>query len=74
MLNVWVGPLGGEARPVTDDRDRGIRSYFWAKNGRDLLYIQGHSSPGIYARSFLEGRLTEQQLDEALDLESMTHP
>src|SRR4249919_2126652 len=29
----------------------------------DLLYIQGHSSPGIYARSFLEGRITESQLD-----------
>lgn len=28
----------------------------------DLLYIQGHSSPGIYARAFLEGRLTEEQL------------
>ena len=40
VLNVWVGPLGGEASPVTEDRDRGIRSFFWAKNGRDLLYIQ----------------------------------
>lgn len=29
----------------------------------DLLYIQGHSSPGIYARGFLEGRLSEQQLE-----------
>ncbi len=29
----------------------------------DLLYIQGHSSPGIYARSFLEGRISEAQLD-----------
>ncbi len=29
----------------------------------DLLYIQGHSSPGIYARSFLEGRIGESQLD-----------
>ena len=28
----------------------------------DLLYIQGHASPGIYARSFLEGRLSEEQL------------
>ena len=26
------------------------------------VYIQGHSSPGIYARTFLEGRLTEEQL------------
>jgi pyruvate dehydrogenase E1 component len=31
--------------------------------GGDLVYIQGHSSPGIYARAFLEGRLSEQQLD-----------
>lgn len=29
----------------------------------DLIYYQGHSSPGIYARSFLEGRLDEQHLD-----------
>ena len=27
------------------------------------MYIQGHSSPGIYARAFLEGRLTEEQLE-----------
>ncbi len=31
-------------------------------HGGDLLYIQGHSSPGIYARAFLEGRLSDQQL------------
>ena len=31
--------------------------------GGDLVYIQGHSSPGIYARAYLEGRLTEEQLD-----------
>lgn len=29
----------------------------------DLIYYQGHSSPGIYARSFLEGRLTKKQLE-----------
>jgi pyruvate dehydrogenase E1 component len=42
-------------------------NHFWrgsADNfGGDLLYIQGHSSPGIYARAFLEGRLSEDQLD-----------
>ena len=32
------------------------------RHGGDLLFIQGHSSPGIYARSFVEGRLTEEQL------------
>ncbi|MCU0929681.1 MAG: pyruvate dehydrogenase (acetyl-transferring), homodimeric type, partial [Burkholderiaceae bacterium] len=31
-------------------------------HGGDLLYIQGHSAPGIYARAFMEGRLTEEQL------------
>jgi pyruvate dehydrogenase E1 component len=29
----------------------------------DMIYFQGHSSPGIYARSYLEGRLTEEDLD-----------
>ena len=30
----------------------------------DLLYFQGHASPGMYSRSFLEGRLTSEQLDK----------
>src|SRR6201997_4510677 len=41
-------------------------NHFWhapsAEHGGDLVYFQGHSSPGNYARAFLEGRLTEQQL------------
>ena len=41
-------------------------NHFWhaptEDHGGDLVYIQGHSSPGIYARAFLEGRLTEEQL------------
>ncbi|MEX0619915.1 MAG: pyruvate dehydrogenase (acetyl-transferring), homodimeric type, partial [Pseudohongiellaceae bacterium] len=32
-------------------------------HGGDLIYFQGHSSPGIYARSYLEGRITEDQMD-----------
>lgn len=32
-------------------------------SGGDLIYFQGHISPGIYARSYLEGRFTEDQLD-----------
>ncbi|KQP10918.1 pyruvate dehydrogenase [Methylobacterium sp. Leaf99] len=40
--------------------------HFWrganADHGGDLIYVQGHSSPGVYARAFLEGRLTEEQL------------
>jgi pyruvate dehydrogenase E1 component len=42
-------------------------NHFWrapsAEHPGDLLYIQGHSSPGIYSRSFLEGRISESQLD-----------
>ncbi len=41
-------------------------NHFWKapseEHGGDLLYIQGHSSPGVYARAYLEGRLTEEQL------------
>ncbi|WP_027079687.1 pyruvate dehydrogenase (acetyl-transferring), homodimeric type [Luteimonas mephitis] len=42
-------------------------NHFWrapsADHPGDLLYIQGHGSPGIYARSFMEGRISESQLD-----------
>ncbi len=41
-------------------------NHFWRAptedNRGDLVYIQGHSSPGIYARMFLEGRLSEEDL------------
>ncbi len=42
-------------------------NHFWrgGDDGRypDIVYIQGHAAPGIYARSFLEGRLTEEHLE-----------
>ncbi|CQR45472.1 MAG: pyruvate dehydrogenase (acetyl-transferring), homodimeric type [Betaproteobacteria bacterium] len=41
-------------------------NHFWhaptAEHGGDLIYFQGHSAPGIYARAYMEGRLTEEQL------------
>ncbi len=41
-------------------------NHFWRapgpKHPGDLLFVQGHSSPGIYARAYLEGRLSEEQL------------
>jgi pyruvate dehydrogenase E1 component len=46
--------------------DVGINHFFRAKNnkfGGDLVYFQGHSAPGMYARAYLEGRLNEKQLD-----------
>jgi pyruvate dehydrogenase E1 component len=40
--------------------------HFWHaptdQHGGDLIYIQGHSAPGVYARAFVDGRLTEDQL------------
>ena len=44
----------------------GFNHFFKAateKNGGDLVFFQGHAAPGMYARAFLEGRLTEGQLD-----------
>ncbi len=46
--------------------DVGFNHFFRGRNeefGGDLVMIQGHSSPGIYARAFLEGRLEEKDLD-----------
>jgi len=43
----------------------GFNHFFRAQYGDqpgDLIYFQGHASPGVYARAFLEGRLTEEQL------------
>ena len=50
------------------------------KDGGDLIFFQGHISPGIYARSFVEGRISEAQMDnfrqEAFNdgLSSYPHP
>ncbi|MCG8916868.1 pyruvate dehydrogenase (acetyl-transferring), homodimeric type [Actinokineospora sp. PR83] len=44
----------------------GFNHFFRGKNhpgGGDHIYVQGHASPGIYARAFLEGRLSTDQLD-----------
>ncbi len=45
--------------------DVGFNHFFHGKtddHGGDLVYFQGHSSPGMYARAFIEGRLSEEQL------------
>ena len=40
--------------------------HFWhaasENHGGDLIFVQGHSAPGVYARAYLEGRLTDEQL------------
>ncbi len=63
--------------------DVGMNHFWRAKNnkfGGDLVYFQGHSAPGMYARAFLEGRISEKQLDkfrqevEKGGLSSYPHP
>ncbi len=63
--------------------DVGMNHFFRAPSerfGGDLVYFQGHSSPGIYARAFLEGRITEEQLEnfrrevDGKGLASYPHP
>ena len=59
-------------------------NHFWRApsedHGGDLVFFQGHSAPGIYARAFLEGRLTEKQMDnfrresEGQGVPSYPHP
>jgi pyruvate dehydrogenase E1 component len=63
--------------------DVGFNHFFRAANEKflgDLVYIQGHSAPGVYARAFLEGRITEDQLSnfrqevDGKGLSSYPHP
>ena len=63
--------------------DVGMNYFFRApseEHGGDLVYFQGHSAPGIYAHAYLEGRITEEQLDnfrrevDGKGLPSYPHP
>lgn len=63
--------------------DVGFNHFFHApthEHGGDLVFMQGHSAPGIYARAFLEGRLSNEQLDnfrqevDGNGLSSYPHP
>ncbi len=59
-------------------------NHFWRapseKFGGDLVFVQGHSAPGVYARAFMLGRLTEEQMDnfrqevDGKGLASYPHP
>ena len=53
VLNVWVGEIDGdEYRPVTNDRERGVRAYFWAYDGETIYYLQdvgGNEDWSLYA-------------------------
>jgi pyruvate dehydrogenase E1 component len=68
--NKRPGELGGHISSFASSAmlyDVGFNYFFRGPangNPGDLIYYQGHASPGIYARSYLEGRLSEQQLDD----------
>ena len=47
---------------IADLFEVGFNHFFRAGQSGDLVYFQPHAAPGVYARSFLEGRLTEEQL------------
>ncbi len=60
VLNVWVGPADdvAAAKPVTNERARGVRSYEWAFNNRDLIYLQdkgGDENWRVYAVDLAAG-------------------
>jgi pyruvate dehydrogenase E1 component len=82
----YASELGGHIASYASSStlyETGFNHFFKGPNGEhggDLIYIQGHSSPGIYARAFLEGRISEQQLEkfrqevEVDGLSSYPHP
>jgi pyruvate dehydrogenase E1 component len=84
--NLREGDLGGHIATFSSSAtlyDIGFDYFFRAPTPQqqgDLIYFQGHSSPGIYARAFLEGRLSEEQLDnfrrevDGKGLSSYPHP
>ncbi|MEH6344268.1 MAG: pyruvate dehydrogenase (acetyl-transferring), homodimeric type [Bermanella sp.] len=88
--NAREGDLGGHISSFSSSAtlyDVGFNYFFRAPNEEmqdnplgDLIYYQGHISPGIYARSFLEGRLSEDQLNnfrqevDGKGLSSYPHP
>jgi len=86
QANRDVAELGGHIASFASAAtlyDVGFNHFFHApseKHGGDLVFIQGHSAPGIYARAFLEGRISEEQLKhfrqetEAGGLSSYPHP
>src|SRR5690349_14447465 len=60
------GELGGHIASYASAADLfevGFNHFFRAGDRGDLVYFQPHSAPGVYARAYLEGRLTEEQLD-----------
>ncbi|MFM9957089.1 MAG: S9 family peptidase [Phycisphaerales bacterium] len=63
VMNVWVAPVDNldEAKAITKDTKRGIRSYFWAYNSTNILYIQdegGDENWNVYSTDVASARTT----------------
>jgi len=63
VLNVWVKTVGREDdRAVTKDKDRGIRIYFWAEDGKHIMYLQdagGDENWRLYAVNLKTGKIKD---------------
>jgi dipeptidyl aminopeptidase/acylaminoacyl peptidase len=77
VLNVWVGTVGKEDyKPVTQDRDRGIRIYFWAEDNRHILYLQdvgGNENWRLYAVNLETGETKELTPFENVQVQIVAH-
>lgn len=62
ILNIWVGEVGSKHyKPVTNDTDRGIRTYFWAEDNKHILYLQdvgGNENWLLYAVNLETGNIS----------------
>ena len=84
--NLKDSDLGGHISSFASSAtlyDIGFNYFFQApteEHGGDLIFFQGHASPGVYARAFMEGRITEEQMNnfrqevDGKGLSSYPHP
>jgi len=64
VMNVWLAPFGKleAAKPITEDRKRGIRQHFWSADGRHVLFLQdegGDENWRVYGVDVESGKQTD---------------
>jgi dipeptidyl aminopeptidase/acylaminoacyl peptidase len=83
VMNIWVAPADkpGEAKAVTAEKERGIRSYFWAYTGEHVLYLQdkgGDENFHLYAVDLKKGDTKDltpfEKTQARVELLSPKHP
>ncbi len=80
VLNVWVGPASdpSQAKPVTEDKKRGIRIYFWAYTQKHIIYLQdkdGDENWHVYMVDLEKGETKDLTPQEGIraQIESVSH-